>query len=70
MERNEGGFDRVVRGVLAIVAVVAAFSVGLSSGAGIALAVVAVVLAGTAAIGFCPMYLLFGISTCRMNASK
>ncbi len=70
MERNEAGLDRVLRGVAAIAAAVAAFAVGPTSGAGIALVVVAVVMAGTAATGFCPAYRLLGISTCRVPAGK
>lgn len=70
MERNEAGIDRVVRGVVAVAAAIAAFAVGPTTGGGIALAVVAVVMAGTAATGFCPLYRLFGISTCRVPAGK
>ncbi|MEX2533951.1 MAG: DUF2892 domain-containing protein [Nitriliruptoraceae bacterium] len=70
MKRNEAGFDRVIRGLVAVVAVVAAFAVGPTSGAGIALVVVAVVMAATAATGFCVLYRLFGISTCKAPASK
>ncbi|MGM0617752.1 MAG: YgaP family membrane protein [Actinomycetota bacterium] len=70
MERNEAGVDRVVRGVVAVAAAVAAFAVGPTSGAGIALVAVAVVMAATAASGFCPLYRLFGISTCRVPTAK
>lgn len=70
MERNEAGIDRVVRGVAAVAAAVGAFAVGPTSGAGIALAVVAVVMAGTAATGFCPLYRVLGVSTCRVPAGK
>lgn len=70
MERNEAGVDRVVRGVAAVAATVAAFTVGPTAGAGIALLLVAVVMAATAATGFCPLYRLFGISTCRVPADK
>lgn len=70
MERNEAGLDRALRGAAAVVAAVAAFAVGPTSAAGIALIVVTVVLAGTAATGFCPLYRVLGISTCRVPASK
>ena len=46
---------------------------GLGSVAGIVLAVVAVVLGVTAATGFCPLYRVFGLSTCPVrttNASR
>ncbi len=70
MERNEAGLDRAVRAVVAVAAVAGAFVVGPTSGVGIALAVVAVIMAGTAATGFCPLYRLFGVSTCRVPAGK
>ncbi len=70
MERNVADVDRVLRGAAVIAAVVAAFLVGPTSVAGITLAVVAVVLGATAATGFCPLYRLFGISTCRVPARK
>lgn len=63
MTRNVGTVDRAVRTVLGLAAVVWAFSVGVASGVGIALVVVAAVLLVTAAVGFCPLYRLLGIST-------
>ncbi|WP_231494954.1 YgaP-like transmembrane domain [Cellulomonas sp. KRMCY2] len=44
---------------------VGAFALGLGSILGILLIVLAVVMAATAAVGFCPLYRLFGISTVR-----
>ncbi len=70
MERNVADMDRVLRGAAAIAAVAAAFLVGPTTVPGIALAAVAVVLGVTAAAGFCPLYRLFGISTCRVPARK
>lgn len=69
MGRNEGTADRVVRGlVVAPIALIAAVAVGLGTVAGVVLAVVGVVMALTAAVGFCPLYRLVGISTCRLPA--
>ena len=70
MERNEAGIDRIVRGVVAVAAAVASFAVGPTSGAGIALAVVAVVMAGTAVTGFCPVYRMFGVSSCKVPSGR
>jgi hypothetical protein len=66
MQRNEGGADRVVRTVIGVAAAVAAFVVGPTGGAGVALLVVAGVMLATAATGFCPLYRVFGLSTCRV----
>lgn len=64
MKRNEGTIDRVIRVVLALVAVGAAVAIGISSLWGIVLLVVAAILLVTAAVGFCPLYRLVGMSTC------
>jgi hypothetical protein len=64
VKRNEGTIDRVVRVVLALAAVGAAAAIGISSLWGIVLLVVAAVLLVTAAVGFCPLYRLVGMSTC------
>lgn len=70
MNRNVGTPDRIIRVVLAAVAVVAAILVGLPSALGIVLLVVAAVLVGTAAVGFCPAYRVFGVSTCPVPARR
>lgn len=66
MERNEGTADRIIRAILAVIFLV----VGLGplralQGAvlGIIVAVVGLILAFTAATGFCLLYKLLGIST-------
>ncbi len=65
MTKNEGTIDRVVRGFVAIVALILAFVVGISSVAGVLLALVGVVMAVTAVVGFCPLYRLLGLSSDR-----
>lgn len=67
MNANVGSTDKIVRLVLALVAVGFAFVTGISSLLGIVLAVVGVVLAVTAFTGFCPIYRVFGISTCPVR---
>jgi uncharacterized membrane protein len=66
MQTNESGLDRIVRLVVAVVAAVVAFSVGAGSILGIVLLVVAVIMLVTAAVGFCPLYRIFGLSTRRV----
>jgi Inner membrane protein YgaP-like, transmembrane domain len=63
MNANVGSTDKVIRLVLALVAVVAAFVAGVSSALGIVLLVLGVVLAVTALTGFCPIYRVLGMST-------
>ena len=69
MNANVGSADKIVRLVIAVVAAVLAFVVGAGSVGGIVLLVVAVVMLGTAAVGFCPLYRLFGMSTCKVKTS-
>ena len=63
MSRNESPIDRIIRLVIAVAAVVVAFLVGPSTVLGIILFVVAAVMLLTAAVGFCPIYRMLGIST-------
>jgi hypothetical protein len=65
MIRNEGTLDRIVRAVLAVVALVVAFAAGLGTVAGVVALVVGLVLGVTAATGFCPLYRMCRLSTCR-----
>jgi tetrahydromethanopterin S-methyltransferase subunit C len=67
MNANVGTTDRTIRLVLALAAAVFAFVAGISSAVGIVLLVVGVVLAATAFTGFCPIYRVFGISTCPVR---
>ena len=66
--RNENGIDRAIRVVAGIAAGAAGAAVGVGTVGGVVLVVVAVVLLATAAVGFCPLYRLFGVSTCRTSA--
>jgi hypothetical protein len=70
MTTNESSIDRIIRLVIGIAALVGAFAVGFGSVGGIILAVVGAVMLVTAAVGFCPLYRVFGISTCKVPASR
>lgn len=63
MSTNESNVDRIVRGLIAVVALIAGIAAG--GGFGIVLYVVAAIMAVTAAVGFCPIYKLVGINTCK-----
>lgn len=70
MKRNEGPVDRAIRGALGVVAVVAGVMVGPGGVLSIILYVVGAVLLVTAAVGFCPLYRLLGVSTCAVPQSR
>jgi O-antigen/teichoic acid export membrane protein len=65
MKKNMGSIDKVVRIVLAIVAVILFFTNVVTGTWGIVLLVVAAVFVLTSLFSFCPLYLPFGISTCK-----
>lgn len=65
---NESGLDRLIRAIVAVVAFVLAFTlVGPKSVVGIILIVVGAIMGLTAAVGFCPLYRIFGINTCKVK---
>ena len=59
MPKNMSTFDRRLRAFLvAPLAIVIAFIIGIGSVAGALLLVVAAILIATSAVGFCPLYVL------------
>lgn len=64
MKKNEGNIDRIIR-VIGGVALAALGFGGVIGGVfGTVAGIVGIVLILTGAIGFCPLYALFGFSTC------
>ncbi|HKK94687.1 MAG TPA: DUF2892 domain-containing protein [Longimicrobiales bacterium] len=68
MSTNEAGWDRAVRGIIGLALVVTLLATDVLTG-GLAIAgwIVAVVMIGTAVTGFCGLYALFGINTCKVR---
>lgn len=66
MTKNMGNIDRGLRFVVGIALLIAAFATGFGASGWIhwAMIVVGLIAAGTALIGNCPMYSIFGIRTC------
>lgn len=69
MQKNVGSIDRIIRGLVGVV-LLAVFFVAppamplLYWGC----LVVGLVMVGTAALGWCPPYTIFGINTCRTKS--
>lgn len=66
MKRNESNQDRGIRAVVGIIALL----FGLFAAGGFLralLIIVGLVLVITAAVGFCPLYRLLGINTCKVR---
>lgn len=68
MGTNEAGWDRAVRAIIGLALVVTLLATNILTG-GLAIAgwIVAVVMIGTAVTGFCGLYALFGINTCKVR---
>lgn len=67
MKKNMGGADRIIRLLIAAVIALLYYS-GLVSGTlGIVLLILALVFVATSFISFCPLYAMFGISTCPVK---
>jgi hypothetical protein len=64
MKANMGSTDRILRIVLAVIMAALYFTGSVSGTLGIVLMVVAAVFALTSLISFCPLYPIFGITTC------
>lgn len=65
MKRNMGTTDKIIRSVIAIV--IAGLYIGdvIQGTLGIVLLILASVFLITSFISFCPLYLPFGIKTCK-----
>jgi hypothetical protein len=70
MERNMGSADRIIRLIIAALVVVLYFTGILKGTLGVVLLALAAIMAGTSIIRFCPLYALFGISTCQTKKVK
>jgi hypothetical protein len=66
MKKNMGTTDRTIRILIAVTLSVLYFTGVLGGGMGIAALIVAGVMLLTSLIGFCPLYTLVGISSCKV----
>jgi hypothetical protein len=65
MKTNMGSTDKIIRILLAIVFGVLYFTGTVTGTLGIILLVLGGVFVATSFISFCPLYTLFGMSTCK-----
>jgi Na+(H+)/acetate symporter ActP len=65
MKKNMGTADRVLRTILAVVVAILYFAGQISGTAAVILGILAVIFLLTSAVGFCPLYAPFGISTMK-----
>jgi hypothetical protein len=70
MVRNESNVDRTVRALVGAVLLIAWVAGWLTGTLAVVLGVVGIVLLATAAMGFCPLYRVLGISTCPVPQKR
>lgn len=71
MKKNVGGLDKVIRIGIGIAAAAYAF-LGLDSSGTLAIVlyVVAGAMIATSAVGFCGLYTILGVSTCKLEQKE
>lgn len=67
MKKNMGKVDRIIRICLAILIAVFIITGIIKGAVAVILGIFAVILFITSAIGFCALYVLLGISTCKIK---
>ena len=63
MKKNMGSADRIIRVIIAAIFIALYFSGSITGTVGIVLIVLSVVFVLTSLVGFCPLYLPFGLNT-------
>lgn len=61
---NMGGMDRGIRAVVGVILLALYFMGTVTGVLGWVALIIGIVLLATAAMGWCPPYMLFGINTC------
>ena len=70
MKKNMGGTDRIIRVVIAIIIAILFFTNVITGIFGIILLVLAGIFVLTSLLGFCPLYLPCGLSSCRTKEKE
>lgn len=65
MKKNMGSADRILRVIIAAVIAILFFTKVIEGTLGIVLLALAGIFVLTSLVSFCPLYLPFGISTCK-----
>lgn len=67
MKKNMSSADRMIRVVLVAIFAYLYFSGTVAGIFGLILLILAIVFLATSLIGFCPIYTIFGVSTCKVS---
>jgi len=67
MNKNMSSTDRIIRVIMAVVMAILYFTGTVTGTVGIVMLVLGGVFVLTSLISFCPLYAIFGISTCKTS---
>ena len=70
MKKNMGTVDKVVRIIIALIIVILFYFKVITGTLGIVLIIASGIFLLTSFISFCPMYTIFGLSTCPLKKDK
>ena len=68
MTKNVGSIDKIIRLIIAVVAIYAAYTGMVSSPWDYVLYAVAVIMVATSLMGSCPIFSIFGINSCKVKS--
>ena len=69
MKKNMGNIDRIVRALVAVIVAALYFTNVISGTVAIVLGVLAIIFVLTSLVSFCPLYTIFGLSTCKTKTT-
>ncbi|MCB0838230.1 MAG: DUF2892 domain-containing protein [Bacteroidetes bacterium] len=69
MKKNMGNIDRIVRVLVAVIVAALYFTNVISGTVAIVLGVLAIIFVLTSLVSFCPLYTIFGLSTCKTKTT-
>lgn len=70
MKKNMGNTDRLIRTMVAVLVAILYFTNVISGTTAIVLGILSLIFILTSIIGFCPLYLPFGLSTIRKTSKS
>jgi hypothetical protein len=65
MKKNMGAADKIIRVLVALVVAVLIYTNVLTGTWALVAGIVSLVFVATSLFSFCPLYILFGMNTCR-----
>lgn len=67
MKTNVGMADKIIRIIIGIALIIISFVVAMSTTLKIILLIVGIIMLATAVTGFCLLYKIFGVNTCKVK---